>query len=100
MAEIKELVQEVEQLTQAMIVFRDRCKKLADGTPTTEELYNLSSAAAKLSISLPEAFAYIAQGLEEAAQMAFWEELAEDEKPDPEPSVKLTRGGLKSERSG
>ncbi len=99
MRQITEVIQEVDQFTQAMIAFRDRCKRLANTPGRSDELYNLSRAAALLSLNAPDSLGYIAQGFEEAAEMAFWEELADDEKPD-EPSVNLTRGGLKSERSG
>jgi len=101
MRELTEVIKEVEQIAQTINDFKDRCKKLANTPATADELYQLSSAAGELSISAPDSFGYIAQGFQEAGEMAFWEELADDEKPEePEPSVKLTRGGLKSERSG
>ncbi len=97
MRELTEAIQEVEQIAQTINAFKDRCKKLANTPATADELYQLSSAAGKFSVSLPETFGYIAQELNYAADDIIAEEelTADDEEP-----VKLSRAGLKAERFG
>ncbi len=101
MRDIREVIQEVRQIAQTTNSFKDRCDRLDTAeTAHADELYKLSSAAAEISVSLANSLGYIAQDLNDAAEVALWEELADDEKPEPEPSVKLTRAGFKSDQFG